>query len=147
MSNPSQTSHAEDVFASFFTQAEESPRYWAELAKLEFTEKVITRMKELGLSRSALAAKLEVQPGLVTRLLSGQNNFELATMTKIARALDCDFRCHLQPKGTETLWINVLKEEPERATAFNGWSSDSYRRIIHHDFSRSLPHENLPAAA
>ena len=147
MSNPSQTSHAEDVFAGFFTQAEESPRYWAELAKLEFTEKVITRMKELGLSRSALAAKLEVQPGLVTRLLSGQNNFELATMTKIARALDCDFRCHLQPKGTETLWINVLKEEPERATAFNGWSSDSYRRIIHHDFSRSLPHENLPAAA
>jgi transcriptional regulator with XRE-family HTH domain len=147
MSNPSQTSHADDAFAGFFTQAEESPRYWAELAKLEFTEKVIARMKELGLSRSALAAKLDVQPGLVTRLLSGQNNFELATMTKIARALDCDFRCHLQPKGTETLWINVLKEEPERAPASHGWSSESYRRIIHHDFSRSLPHETLPAAA
>jgi hypothetical protein len=43
MSNPSQTSHAEDAFAGFFTQAEESPRYWAELAKLEFTEKVLTR--------------------------------------------------------------------------------------------------------
>jgi transcriptional regulator with XRE-family HTH domain len=147
MSNPSQTSHAEDAFAGFFTQAEESPRYWAELAKLEFTEKVIARMKELGLSRSALAVKLDVQPGLVTRLLSGQNNFELATMTKIARALDCDFRCHLQPKGTETLWINVLKEEPERAPASNGWSSDSYRPIIHHDFSRPLTHENLPTAA
>ena len=147
MSTPRQTSHDEDAFAGFFTQAEQSPRYLAELAKLEFTEKVITRMKELGLSRSALAAKLDVQPGLVTRLLSGQNNFELATMTKIARALDCDFRCHLQPKGTETLWINVLKEEPERPPATDGWCPASYRRIIHHDFNRSLPHETLPSAA
>ena len=99
MSNPSQARQADDAFAGFFTQAEASPHYWAELAKLEFTEKVLARMKELGLSRSALAARLGVQPGLVTRLLSGRNNFELGTMTKIARALDCEFRCHLQPQG------------------------------------------------
>lgn len=147
MSKSSQALQADDAFGRFFAQAEDSLPYWVELAKLEFTEKVIARMQELGLSRSALAVKLGVQPGLVTRLLSGRNNFELGTMTKIARALDCDFRCHLQPKGTETLWINVLKEEPERPAASEGWSPANYRPITHHDFSRSLTHETLCSAA
>ncbi len=100
---------AEDPFASLFAKAEQSPRYWAELAKLEFTEKVIERMTELGLTRSALAARLQVQPGFVTRLLGGQNNFELATMTKIARALGCDFRCQLQPQEKKPTHLKILR--------------------------------------
>ncbi len=145
MSNPSQARQADDAFAGFFTQAEASPHYWAELAKLEFTEKVLARMKQLGLSRSALAAKLGVQPGLVTRLLSGRNNFELGTMTKIARALDCEFRCHLQPRGTESLWINVLNERPSPPPL--DWSPTQFQNIHHPDFGGSLPHETLCTAA
>ncbi len=128
--------NADDPFASFFAQAEESPRYWAELAKLEFTEKVLERMKELGVNRSGLAARLNVQPGLVTRLLGGQNNFELATMTKIARALDCEFRCHLQPQGTETMWINVLKEKPQPLQD-SLWDQDHYSNVLTENYSPS----------
>lgn len=133
----------DDPFASFFARAEESPRYWAELAKLEFTEKVLERMKELGLNRCGLAAKLGVQPGLVTRLLGGQNNFELATMTKIARALDCEFRCHLQPQGTETMWINVLKEKPPYLAEIP-WDQAHYSNVLTETYSPSL-HEAVAA--
>ena len=109
MSNPNKTSHANDPFAGFFASAEKSPAYWAEQARLEFTEKVIARMTELGLTRSALATRLQVQPGFVTRLLGGQNNFELATMTKIARALGCDFRCQLQPQEKKPAPLKILR--------------------------------------
>ena len=66
----------EDGFAGFFAEAEKSPTYWLELAKLEFTEDVLTRMKELGWTKSQLAAALQVTPAMVTKIVSGENNFD-----------------------------------------------------------------------
>jgi plasmid maintenance system antidote protein VapI len=112
MSHPANASFESfDSFEDFFEQAEKRPGYAVELAKLEFTRKVLDRMAELGLKKGQLAAALGAKPALVTRLLSGRNNFELGTMVRLARALDCEFRCHLQPRGTTTMWIDVLDEE------------------------------------
>lgn len=109
-----------DSFEGFFKQAEQRTGYWVERAKIEFTEEILAQMKVLGFNRTQLAASLDAQPALVTRLLNGRNNFELATMVRIARALNCEFRCHLQPVGTHTCWINVLNEEPaERVPVWN----------------------------
>src|SRR4051812_34176995 len=94
-----------ESFENVFEHAEKRAGYWVELAKLEFTSKIISRMTNLGVGKSDLAKRLEVQPGMVTRLLSGRNNFELATMVRIAKALDSSFRCHLEPSGTTTCWI------------------------------------------
>lgn len=135
----------EDPFAEFFIEAEKTPAYLAELSKLEFTEKVTCRMKELGLKKGELARRMGVQPGFVTRLLSGRNNFELGTMVKMANALESDFRCHLQPHGTDTMWINVLKTEPERPLVKN-WNPHNYKPL---DTSKPINalHETVPAAA
>jgi|HubBroStandDraft_4_1064222.scaffolds.fasta_scaffold975229_1 transcriptional regulator with XRE-family HTH domain len=92
-----------DSFDEFFEQAEKRPEYWIEGAKLEFTREVLAEMRSSGVSKGELASRLGVQPGMVTRLLSGNNNFELATMVRIARALNCQFRCHLQSGGTKAL--------------------------------------------
>lgn len=136
-----------DPFAQFLAQAEESPNYWAELARLEFTEKVIERMNDLRLTRSALARRLDAKPSFVTRLLSGQNNFELATMTRIARALESDFRCHLQPKGVETMWINVLLDEPVRVACPAKWKNENYRPIASETARPAQNYETVATAA
>lgn len=119
-------------FEEFFQQAEAQPAYWIERAKIEFTEKVFARMKELGVGKSNLADLLGVQPAMVTRLLSGRNNFELATMVKIARVLDCDFCSHLQPPGTKAMWINILKEEP---AAVSDWKDEKFRIVNKQKFA------------
>lgn len=142
--NPEATS--DDPFARLFAKVEKSPRYWEELARLEFTEKILARMSELSVNRTELAERLDVQPSLVTRLLSGQNNFEMGTMVRIARALNCDFRSHLQPAGTETMWINVLKEEPVRPAQDAGWDHGRFR-IIKPTKNTTAPDESLPVAA
>ena len=134
-----------DSFDEFFQRAEARPGYWAERAKLEFTEEVTAEMKQQGMSRSQLASALDVQPGLVTRLLSGRNNFELATMVRLARALNCEFRCHLQPQGTKTCWIDVLNEE-SHAEATADWNPKEFRNIGSFE-PRVLNYDTVPVAA
>jgi hypothetical protein len=132
-----------DSFEELFQRAEERTGYWVELAKLEFTEEMLARMKSLGTKKSQLATTLGAKPAFVTRLVSGHNNFTLETMVRVARALDCEFRCHLQPAGTKACWIDVLKDEPGRPRA--AWTPEKFRVIetIRPDFT----HEAVPAAA
>jgi plasmid maintenance system antidote protein VapI len=142
MSNQKQAEQEANPFEQFFQAAEKSTSHWIELAKLEFTEEVVTRMKELGVGKSDLAAKLSARPSMVTRLLSGKNNFELATMVRLARALDCDYKSHLQPHGTKTCWINVLKEAPLRQQS---WNPKQFQKMEKFQ-PRIVPYE-VPAAA
>jgi hypothetical protein len=100
-----------DSFDQFFDQAEKRSDYWEELAKLEFTREVLLKMEKDGVNKTELSKRLEVRPGMVTRLLSGRNNFELSTMVRIAMALKCRFRSHLEPEGTKTMWLDVSTVE------------------------------------
>jgi transcriptional regulator with XRE-family HTH domain len=131
-------------FEQFFEQSEQRLGYWIELAKLDFTREVCQRMKTLEVSKSQLAARLDAQPALVTRLLSGRNNFELATMVKLARALGCEFRSHLQPTGTKTCWIDVLDEEP-RPQAVAAWNPSEFETVKFEP--KLMNYESVPVAA
>jgi len=132
-----------DTFEELFQCAEERPNYWMELAKLEFSEEMLARMKEREISKGQLATLLAAKPAFVTRLVSGNNNYTLETMVRVARALDCEFRCHLQPAGTKASWVDVLEEEPQRESG--GWISGEFRKVttIHPDFT----HESNTASA
>jgi len=100
-----------ESFEEMFSQAEARPEYWAERARLEFTREVLSKMHCDNVSRTELASRLDVQPGMVTRLLGGRNNFEIATMVRIALALNCRLRTHLEPSGSKTLWFDVVNAE------------------------------------
>ncbi len=132
-----------ESFEELFQHAEDRPGYWLELGKLEFTEEVLARMKQGGISKSQLAIRLQAKPAFVTRLVSGHNNFTLETMVRVARALDCEFRCHLQPAGTKACWMDVLNNEPQSTPS--GWAPEDFRKVatVQHDFA----HEPIPTAA
>ena len=118
----------DDPFAEFFPEVGKEPVYWIELAKLEFTENVLARMKELGLTKGQLAAKLDMKPAMVTRIVNGQNNFTLATMVRVAGALGCEYRSHLQRPGTRTGWMDFLTDEPtEEQDEEIGWEIEEYK--------------------
>jgi len=86
-----------DSFESLFEQAEKRLDYKVEGAKNEFTEKIVRRMEESGISRSELADRLGKKKPQITRLLKGNNNFTVETMVEIADALGCNYRSHLEP--------------------------------------------------
>jgi transcriptional regulator with XRE-family HTH domain len=97
--------------------ARETHEYRAEGASIEFTNAMLTRMRQVGISRSKLAAKIGVNPAYISKILRGDTNFSLETMVKIATALESDFRCHLQPTGTKSQWLDVYSTRT-RKTSF-----------------------------
>lgn len=85
-------------FRGLFEEAEQHDDYWAELAMVEVTEEVARRMEELGVSRAELARRLGTSPAYVTKMLRGNANFTLATIAKLARALESEVRFGLSPR-------------------------------------------------
>lgn len=124
--------------------ARKTHEYRAEGASIEFTNAMLTRMRQVGVSRSKLARKINVNPAYISKILRGDTNFTLDTMVKIANALESDFRCHLQPAGAKSQWLDVFSGHTRR-TSFR--VTDIPRNVIRPaQFQRiHLPIEAQPA--
>ena len=96
-------------FDDLFNEAERGTTYWVERAVLEFTEDVVGCLKAKGISRTELAHRIDASPAYVTKILRGNTNFTLESMVRIAQALGCSLRTHLQPDGARTHWFDMLE--------------------------------------
>jgi ribosome-binding protein aMBF1 (putative translation factor) len=54
----------------------------------EFAKLVLIRRTELGLNQAALAERMGTSHSVISRLESGRHSFSIATMERVARALD-----------------------------------------------------------
>ena len=72
-----------------------------------FLRVIIRRMKELGLSQTALAKRMHVSRPYITKLLQTDVNISFRTATKLAKALEMDFMPVLKPKKNELDEFNV----------------------------------------
>lgn len=88
-------------FAALFEAAERHDEYWTERAIIEFTEALSRWMEEREISQAELAAVLGVSPPYISKVLRGNVNFTLATMTKLARALGAEVHVALSPIGSQ----------------------------------------------
>lgn len=66
-------------------------------------------------------------PAYISKLLRGATNFTLDTMVKIAAALDCEFRCHLQPAGAQSQWLDVYSSKTLKTSST---TSDAAKNIV-----------------
>ena len=87
--------------------ARNTHEYREEGASIEFTNAMVTRMREAGVSRSELARLINTTPAYISKLLRGATNFSLDSMVKIASALNCELKTHLQPAGAKSQWVDV----------------------------------------
>jgi hypothetical protein len=138
------TPETDDQFDALFRKAEESDTFWISKAKFHFTEEMLAQMDALRINKVELASRLEVLPAQITRLCSGRNNFTIATMVKIARALKCQFRSHLQPEGTSTCWIDVLKDEPKRFFELES-NSARFKTLTTVQITQTIPNDCIAA--
>ena len=78
-------------------EVESSPEYWADVAMSDFARELHGLMKRRGMSNAELARRLGVKRQFVSKLLGGAN-VTLATMVKLAMALDAVVRVRLEGK-------------------------------------------------
>lgn len=96
------------TFSHLIAEARRSDAYQDEWAVSDFTEELNRRMEELGLSRAALAAKIGASPPYITKVLRGDANFTIRSLTKLARAVESVLRLHLAPVGSVTVWKDEI---------------------------------------
>jgi transcriptional regulator with XRE-family HTH domain len=94
-------------FRGILAAARKSPEFWHEIAVEDFTEEVVDAMERQGVTRAELARRLGTSQAYVTKLLSGNANFTLKTMVKVALCLGRELRLHLAPRGSQTRWLDV----------------------------------------
>jgi len=92
---------AEKWFAGQIEKYKDDLEFRTEGVILEFTEKIVAKMEEKNISRSALAKKLGVSKAFISKLLNGNPNLTIKSMMSIADALGCDLNLDIYPRGFE----------------------------------------------
>lgn len=100
-----------------FAKARTSLAFKVETVALEFTENLIARMKSRSVTRAELARRIGATRPYVSKILNNPGNLTFESLVKIADAVDCDLRTHLVPRDCDGMWINVLKERVDSASA------------------------------
>jgi plasmid maintenance system antidote protein VapI len=98
-------------FAKLFERTRKRIEYFVQGAIIEFTESVVMRMRELGVSKSDLATRLKCKPSYITKVLRGGTNFTLDSMVRIALVLDSELSIKLVPKLSHEKWSDVFQSE------------------------------------
>lgn len=87
-------------FSALFEAAASQDEFWTEKAIAEFTEDLSRWMELRGLTRVDLASALGVSQPYITKILKGNVNFTLASMTKLARAVGATVQPRLVPEDS-----------------------------------------------
>lgn len=98
---------------------------------MDLCELVYDRMEELDMSKSDLARKLGMPPSRITKILSGESNMTLKTISQLDAALDLDLnlldaaRCRQAP-GEHHGKINWTGKEQRSKWDLNGLASECH---------------------
>jgi plasmid maintenance system antidote protein VapI len=92
----------------------------------QLTNEINWHMRERGLSRADLAARMGVSPGRVSQILGGTENLTLRTLAALSTALDARFDIELGALKAGDTYTSQGTAQAEAAPAGN-----------HHTMSRS----------
>ena len=101
----------EITFKQMFAEARRMPEYWEEGAILDFTEALYIAMEEQGVTRAELARRLGTSQAYITRVLGGNANFTLKTMSKLALALGLQLEVGLGPQRLPSAAAKAEEED------------------------------------
>lgn len=104
-------------YRGFLEEAQKSVDYWVTGPITEFAEDIWRLMEEQNVSRAELARRLGTSRAYVTKLLGGNANFTLETMTKVAMAFGCTIHVHVADQRATTRWIDELPSEEAPAVS------------------------------
>ena len=102
-------------YRKLLEEARASVDYWADGPITDFIEDVWRIMEEQKVSRAELARRLGTSRAYVTKLLGGNANFTMHTMTKVAMALGSAIHVHVADQKAITRWIDELPSETEES--------------------------------
>jgi transcriptional regulator with XRE-family HTH domain len=78
----------------------------------QLTNEISFYLRERGISRAELAARMRVSPGRVSQILSGGENLTLRTLAALSTALDARFDIELSPLKADDAFTQHSEASP-----------------------------------
>jgi plasmid maintenance system antidote protein VapI len=91
----------------WLAEAEKSPEYAAEHAKMDFAVGIERRMKQIGVSRTEFARLLGTSGSAVSVALRGDANLTIDRMVRMAHALDAQVHVHVAARSSRVRWFET----------------------------------------
>lgn len=117
------------ILTAMIKKAQDSDTFLAQKLSIQFARNVEDMMLKKGLKQKDLAKKMNVSTAYVSKVLNGNINMTLSTMSKIAKALDCLI-------SEPVLYGNVDGEFVSSSTSFIAfpvndfkYTTDKYERM------------------
>ena len=103
---PEAVMFADDLpLAALIKQIQSSETYAEVSIREEAAEAIFEAMEKQHVTRAELARRLGKSRAYVTKVLSGEENLGIETLSKIFRALDCQYRIEYSPSISQNpLW-------------------------------------------
>ena len=83
-------------------QYEGDPEYEFDLLAIDIGERIVERMEQLRITRTALAAALGVSKARISQILSGHDNLTLKSLVAVAAGLGSRIELRLKSKESNT---------------------------------------------
>jgi transcriptional regulator with XRE-family HTH domain len=103
----------------------------------QLTNEINWHMRERGLTRADLAARMGVSPGRVSQILGGGENLTLRTLATLATALDARFGIELASLKAEDTYTSDGTADTEAASSQNGPNQHTLPRTQHRENARN----------
>lgn len=117
-------------FKELYKQSYNSPVFLSEQLKLNFLAEVKRKMDEQGVTKSALAKRIDSSPAYISKLFGGPANISAETMAKLAHALDAKVHIHLASKDASVRWFDVWdKTAPAPAVHKHEWPVEFFANV------------------
>lgn len=117
-------------FKELYKQSYNSPVFLSEQLKLNFLAEVKRKMDEQGVTKSALAKRIDSSPAYISKLFGGPANISAETMAKLAHALDAKVHIHLASKDASVRWFDVWdKTTPAPTVHKHEWPVEFFANV------------------
>ena len=87
---------------SWVRSFEGDPEFEFDLLSIDIGERIVERMEELGLTRTALAATIGVSKARISQILSGNDNLTLKSLVAVAIGLESRIEVRLKSAGAHS---------------------------------------------
>ena len=112
-------------YKDFLRKAKDSPDYWANLFTLELTEDILKVMKNKKISQKKLSGLLGTSEAYVSKVLNGDENLSIKSITKLSLALGCVPHIHIAAKDTIVEWKERGSSQTRVEVRYESYPSQS----------------------
>jgi DNA-binding XRE family transcriptional regulator len=111
--------------------------YWQKEAKM-IAFKILTQLKEKGITQKQLAEKMLVSPQQINKWVSGNEKFSLDTLIKIQQILDIPIMASYYENNNEKALALVSSFEITENFDFHFQSNPVYQQTVNYNYNETF---------